>query len=149
MSKPGVHQGNHGEVPLLMRAAILGYWWHTRESGCGRRLSSIKLSGVFGVPPTTIDAIIGRATMRARQKIADEQKVLLDSIEDGLGTLTLEDLLEQLHDAVEGHARGRNQVMPPGSRESGLLEEAALRDREHWDMPFPELAKDLGTCFSP
>lgn len=133
---------NHVDVPLLIRAALLGYWWQTTGSGrtavsgavgskCGKGQppSWIKLSSVFAIPPSTIDHIIERAVTRALQEIADKQKVQLDSGTVKEEDLTLNNVLVQLHDVIEH--RERHQAMPPGSWESELLGEAALRDREH------------------
>jgi hypothetical protein len=57
----------------------------------------------------------------------------------------LDDILDNLGSS---ELPGRPVVIPEGSTDSKLLGEMALKDKEHWDMPFPDLAKELGILHS-
>lgn len=57
------------------------------------------------------------------------------------GRITLDNMLHAPKDATR---QGRPQPIPEGSTTLKLLEEMALTDKEHWDVPFPDLAKTLG-----
>jgi hypothetical protein len=57
----------------------------------------------------------------------------------------LDDILDNLGSRERS---GRPIVIPEGSADSKLLGEMALKDKEHWDMPFPDLAKELGILHS-
>jgi hypothetical protein len=57
----------------------------------------------------------------------------------------LDDILDNLGSKERP---GRPVVIPEGSADSKLLGEMALKDQEHWDMPFPDLAKELGILHS-
>ena len=52
----------------------------------------------------------------------------------------MDDILENLGSRKYS---GRPPVIPEGTADSNLLGEMALKDKEHWDMPFPDLAKEL------
>ena len=52
----------------------------------------------------------------------------------------MDDILETLR---SGKRSGRPPVIPGGTADSNLLGQMALKDKEHWDMPFPDLAKEL------
>jgi hypothetical protein len=159
-----VHMEKHGfEVPLLKRAAILTYWWYSKENTSATlsedgHPSWATVSTVFGVGDETARRLVRRAIGKAKKKaevhkgpaaadtwkqIAKKLKLLLDAVPVVEITITFDEVLLQLEDVP---LLGRKQAIPEGSIESQSLGELALKDKMHWDMPFPEVAKELGMC---
>jgi hypothetical protein len=68
----------HAEVPLLKRAAILGYWWYSKGSGDDGRQHQVAVAAAFGIAQQTISDIIRKAKLHARESLADREKLMLE-----------------------------------------------------------------------
>jgi len=84
--------------------------------------------------------MVQKVKLRAREAIGEHEGMLMaEAISEN--RITLDDMLGALKDAKR---QGRPQVIPEGSANSQQLGEMAIKNKEHWDMPFPDLAKALG-----
>ena len=92
---------NRGEVPLLRRAAVIGYLWYSKgngedSTGNGRQT----LVEVFGLPHRTVTVtdMVKKAKWRAREGIGNrEGKVMAEAVSED--RITLDDMLNALKDA--------------------------------------------------
>jgi hypothetical protein len=140
------------EIPLLKRAAVLTFWWfgngdfqRPHPGGPGsesqhieHRHSWLEIANALQVDCEAARKLVRRAVDRAREKVADKEKLLMEAVD--LEDLAFDDALNGLHDSARP---GRPEAMPQGGADSEALERMALADKKHWDMTFVELAKEL------
>jgi hypothetical protein len=133
------------EIPLVKRAAVLTFWWF--GNGDFKRPSPqhnvehrswLEISNALQVSNEAARALVQRTIERAREKVAEKEKLLVDAVD--VDELAFDDVLNELHDAPRS---GRPESMPKGGAESEALGKLALLDKKHWDMTFVELAKEL------
>ena len=55
--------------------------------------------------------------------------------------MDFQDVLACLEDQ---HGGGRPQIIPEGSEQSIILYDLSQKDEEYWQMPFEDIAKELG-----
>ena len=87
---------NRGEVPLLRRAAVIGYLWHSQgngedSTGNGRQT----LVEVFGLPHRTVTVtdMVKKAKWRTGEAIGNrEGKAMAEAISED--RITLDDILK-------------------------------------------------------
>jgi hypothetical protein len=133
------------EIPLLKRAAVLTFWWfgkgdYTRSfpQPQPEHRPWMEIANTLQVNDNSARCLVQRAIERAKEKLAEKQKLLVDAVD--VDELTFDDLLNELHDTPKP---GRPECMPKGGAESEALGHLALLDKRHWDMTFVELAKEL------
>jgi len=118
---------SHGEIPLLKRAPILGYWWYSgTQSHPGNMISTLQVAENFGIPPQTVSDIIYPAVYGARVVMADIRKLLVDAVPDSAIT-SLDELLPHVGDKP---SPGLLEVLPEEGERSCLLGEMAVKDNE-------------------
>jgi len=135
---------SHGEVPLLRRAAMIGYWWYRKGNGKDQKGNGwqtlVEVAVTFAHPPSTVNSMIQKVKLQGREAIGEHEGMLMaEGIRED--RMTLDNMLGALQDAKR---QGQPQVIPNGSTTSQLLEAMAIKDQEHWDMPCPDLANPLG-----
>jgi len=123
---------------------MIGYWWYSKGNGKDKtgngRQTLVEVAATFGRPASTVISMVQKVKLRAREAIGEQGGMLMvEAISKD--RITLDDMLGALKDAKR---QGRPQVIQEGSADSQQLGEMAIKDREHWDMPFPDLAKALG-----
>ena len=108
--------GSAARIYLAKRAAILTLNWKANWT-------FERIAADLGVHESTASQIIQSAKNRAAD-LSD-----------------FEDILACLEDV---HRGGREQRFPEGSAQSEALRACSQQDEEHWQMPFPDIAKELG-----
>jgi hypothetical protein len=90
------------DIPPLKRAAVLTFWWF--GNGDYKRpapddfehRSWIEIANALHVDPGSARSLIQRAIARAREKVAEKQKLLVDAV--GVDELTFDEVLMELED---------------------------------------------------
>jgi hypothetical protein len=133
------------EIPLIKRAAVLTFWWfgngdfkQPSPQHVEHRQSWLEIAHALQVNDETARTVVQRAMGRAKEKVADKQKLLVEAVD--IEELTFDDVLNEVHDAPRP---GRPECMPKGGLESEAMGTMALQDKRHWDMTFVEFAKEL------
>ena len=68
---------SRAEVPLLRRAAMIGYWWYSKgngkdSTGNGRQ-TLVEVAATFGLPHRTLTDMVKKAKWRMRKAIGDKE----------------------------------------------------------------------------
>jgi hypothetical protein len=110
------------EISLVKRAAVLTFWWF--GNGDYKRphpddfehRSWMEIANALHVEPTTARSLVQRAIARAREKVAQKQKLLVDAVD--VDELTFDEVLMELEDAPRS---GRPKSKPRGDVNLGAV----------------------------
>lgn len=131
--------GSAPRVPLLVRAVILGLHWH---GGITFNTISTKL----GVAERTASNIIRKAKVTSEINLSlgarhNYAQVLTGGKTRAMDSEDFEDVLACLESEYGG---GMPPKIAEGSEASIALHDLSQKDETYWQMPFEDIAKELG-----